>query len=606
MSIGQDARHLNTSAKLLKPHQIKNSRELEEQNFLNKKLIAESLIKSSNREMNALLSTTSTSGSSKPSSTSNLQEANNASHKIPSYIGISCAISGYSTYSKYSSNLGNASEGNSPSNVIRRLNDPNMFNGNLNGNVNNNLNNNLNGIDSSLLAGHQPKANGQFLDVNRTIESYSSFKNNLNRFNKLSHNVNSLNHPPTNHHLSGHSTHHPSNNLNSLQNFSGSKHLNHSNQFDSFDHSFLSRDRTLLNDSQEEEDSGKSLVQKRIESLYGSNFASNWKESRSKLRIEKGANDLSFRSPSCPPEFITNGLVSSKSKYSVAFDNYGKQCFRTLESAANCYHPPVVKLLPAINRSPLSSPPEGNLPVLKYIQSSIFSNAGTKNDGQPSKQTKSEEAISSKSNDSKLSFRSEPQEEAKVANGPNSLISFDEPVSELLASNSPSNDPRTNAVVPNDGDQVEHVTLVREQPFTGDHSNDLESIKEDLLMPDCLLGKAEEDVPPVMGIDELDNLKFENEIAAGQPSNESASHEEPSYDGNWYLKKLDEEISKINEKIGRIETISLDEQLNNREEIAGKIRSAIGKGNLLINQKLSQFKELCNKNLVSIRCLPSS
>lgn len=299
MSIGKDAGYLNSKL-LNKKHQ--NSRELEEQNFRKKKLIAESLIKSSNREMNALLGT-ATNGPSKPSSTSNLQEPTNASHKIPSYIGISCAISGYSTYSKYSSSnaLGNASEGSSPSNVIRRLNDPNLFNGN----------GNLNSIDNSLLTGHHQanhKTNGQYLDVNRTIESYSSFKNNLNRFNKLSHNVNSLNAHPTDH-LTGHSTHHPSGNP--LQNYGDSKH--HTSQFDSFDNSFLSRDRTLLNDSHEEEDSGKSLVQKRIESLYGSNFASNWKESRSKLRVEKGAND-SFRSPSCPPEFITNGLVSSKSR----------------------------------------------------------------------------------------------------------------------------------------------------------------------------------------------------------------------------------------------------------------------------------------------------
>ena len=107
-------------------------------------------------------------------------------------------------------------------------------------------------------------------------------------------------------------THHLDNKLASHT----SNHLNHSHQFDSFDNSFLSKDRTLLNDcsSSRDEEDNKSLVQKRIESLYGHNFASNWKDrlDRSKLRNEKTNND-SFRSPSCPPEFITNGLISSKS-----------------------------------------------------------------------------------------------------------------------------------------------------------------------------------------------------------------------------------------------------------------------------------------------------
>lgn len=236
--------------------------------------------------------------------------------------------------------------------------------------------------------------------------------------------------------------------------------------------------------------------------------------------------------------------------------------------------------------------------MLKYIQSSIFSNdacnEAKKANGKPGKQTKSEEAISLKSNEgdsAKLSFRKavEPKAEAKIANGPNSLISFDEPISDL-----PSNDLMATAVASND--QVDGVRLARDHPFTGDHLNDLESIKEDLLIPDLL---AKEDaVPSVIGIDELNDLKFENNISSDQPSDDT-SHEEPSYDGNWYLKKLDGEISRIKEKIDQIETICLDEQLSNHEEIEGKIRSAIGKGNLLINQKLSQFKELCNKNLVS-------
>lgn len=261
-------------------------------NFQSKKLIAESLVKSNNRncEMNALLNT-STTDSIKPGSTNNLGEPNSTSHKIPSYIGISCAISGYSTYSNRLSFI-NSNDSNSPSS-IKRLDDPNLNQSKIN---------HQNATDTKI------KCPGQFLDTSRNIESYNSFKNNLNRFNKLSNHVGNNNSSHKNRPNTNHLTNHLTNQLNSL-NISN----NQPNQFDSFDSSFLSKDRCNDSTQSRDEDGNKSLVQKRIESLYGQNFASNWKDRHGKSRFRENEK-INIRPPSCPPEFITNGFISSKSK----------------------------------------------------------------------------------------------------------------------------------------------------------------------------------------------------------------------------------------------------------------------------------------------------
>jgi len=471
--------HLN--AKLYKKHSKTGSREQGILNFETKKLIAESLVKSNRiSEMNGLLNDSTKS----TESSSNLNESNGASHKIPSYIGISCAISGYSTYSN------RYKESNSPSNQVKRLNDNTLLSTSIH--------------NSSLISTMSTKPSGnQFLDMNRTIESYNSFKNNLNRFNNLSNHANQTKprQPP------------PS---------------NHSNHFDSLDNSFLTRDRTLLNDSSSQEDDTKSLVQKRIESLYGHNFASNWKDriERSKIKNEKVNND-SFRSPSCPPEFINNGLISSKK----------------------------------------------NLPVLKYIQNTIFNNTD-KEDGpinqkavsQTNKQhTKSEEALNSKCNGSR------PIELIEVTeNEPASLIHFnDEFVKDDKIDSAQSDEVESNNLIQSTNNQDNLLVSIVEnfQPVT---SNNSANVQKDT--------------------DEVDFMNL-NAIL------NNTSNQEERHDGRWFLKQLDDEIGKIKDKINQIDEICLDENLHNREEIDGKIRASVGKAHLLINKKLSQFKELCNKNL---------
>lgn len=67
----------------------------------------------------------------------------------------------------------------------------------------------------------------------------------------------------------------------------------------------------MPNDEYDDEDQPKSLVQSRIESLYGSQFANVWRTNRGKNKLGQAEQD-SFRSPSCPPDIITNLACNSK------------------------------------------------------------------------------------------------------------------------------------------------------------------------------------------------------------------------------------------------------------------------------------------------------
>lgn len=470
--------------------------------------------------MNSLLnqSSDSTKSSNRTTSPNQSNESNNASHKVPSYIGISCFQYGYSGYTrnhKYA-NSNNLSEQNSPSsNIIRRLKDPMLAN-----------------------KPFDNKPNGQFLDVNRKIESYNSFKYNLNYSNHLNSQNQKSNHSHQNH-------------LPNLNNSNHSDHLTSLNNFDSFDNSLLNKDRHLLNDSSlSKDENDKSLVQKRIESLYGHQVASNWKSSRSKLRTEKINND-SFRSPSCPPEFISSQIMPNKSNEKLGF---------------------ILKISILIFSFYLNLE---NLPVFKYIQNSIFngksgSNLKDEKTTVNDKQTKSEETISF--NDANKS------KDEESSNEPDSLINLDD----NLNLNEIDTDDKENLI----GENI----LIHEIHKNSDKISNLISIKEDLLIDDKINSLIENDT------DEVDNVNFNEALNLNE---NQAAVEEESNGGRWYLKKLDEEIDKINVKISLVEAISLDENLNNREEIEGRLRASIGKANLLINQKLSQFKELCNKNIVS-------
>lgn len=68
-------------------------------------------------------------------------------------------------------------------------------------------------------------------------------------------------------------------------------------------------------------------------------------------------------------------------------------------------------------------------------------------------------------------------------------------------------------------------------------------------------------------------------------------------DGHYFLNLLEQEKSFISDqvKLAEARLIVLESQLD--EETLGRIRSAIGKANLLVNKKCNQFKELCERGI---------
>lgn len=70
--------------------------------------------------------------------------------------------------------------------------------------------------------------------------------------------------------------------------------------------------------------------------------------------------------------------------------------------------------------------------------------------------------------------------------------------------------------------------------------------------------------------------------------------------GSDYLKKLDAVIGDLQDRIKVTESFLEKDSAEMGEEMAGNLRSSVGKANLLINQKLEQFRGLCCKNIVSI------
>lgn len=67
--------------------------------------------------------------------------------------------------------------------------------------------------------------------------------------------------------------------------------------------------------------------------------------------------------------------------------------------------------------------------------------------------------------------------------------------------------------------------------------------------------------------------------------------------GEYYLNLLDQEKSFIMGQVGLAESLLAERESEMDEDTVGKIRSAIGKANLLVNKKCNQFRELCERSI---------
>lgn len=75
------------------------------------------------------------------------------------------------------------------------------------------------------------------------------------------------------------------------------------------------------------------------------------------------------------------------------------------------------------------------------------------------------------------------------------------------------------------------------------------------------------------------------------PSNDNTK------DGHYYLDLVDKERSFIIQQVNEAEEILKNQEAELDDDTVGRIRSAIGKANLLINKKFKQFEGLCDSNI---------
>lgn len=89
----------------------------------------------------------------------------------------------------------------------------------------------------------------------------------------------------------------------------------------------------------------------------------------------------------------------------------------------------------------------------------------------------------------------------------------------------------------------------------------------------------------------------EDQEVADENENKLSSTSDSLKNGLYYLDLLDREKSFIAQQVARAEEILESQEATLDDDTVGRIRSAIGKANLLVNKKCKQFEGLCESNL---------
>ena len=371
----------------------------------------------------------------------NQDDCSSKDSKLPSYVGISCTISGYSSYSRYCSSIrGSISRGSSP--IMR----------------------NYEVIDGPNIVQHHHTHNHHFHHQTHHNNNHSHLDSSHHQQNQRQTLISAIS----------------PNNWPREENGIISNHTHRNNDLNCEDSEY---------DVDTSESSEKSLVQRRIESLYGSNVAEVWRDSRSKVKKvnKKKIDMINHRSPSCPP----HALKSKECKKSPAVFSHLNE-----------------KFLSKIDADP-KEPVNGLISRLNEVLNV--------------NRTKQNGIQSTKENGFHIS------------------------------------------------DTIGHY----HHNHNGEtaHGNGFERHLSD----DC------------MGEDQVDkvNIKEDNHYEEKQV----IKH------GEMYLIKLEETIKEIKAQVNKTEKILQEESHLMSEEIIGNLLSSIGKGKLLITQKLKQFRELCHKNI---------
>ncbi|XP_022254179.1 uncharacterized protein LOC106469893 isoform X4 [Limulus polyphemus] len=304
----------------------------------------------------------------------------------------------------------------------------------------------------------------------------------------------------------------------------------------------------------------KSLIQQRIESLYGHEVAKVWKVARQKPFLHKPSGrstvseeryvSFSNRSPSCPPQALR---ARSKS-------------------------PPVFRHLTKDFRD-----------QLRALDSSNSPGAVTR----VSRRTEKKSTPQSVShNHFKTSFPNDaPCYNNQETNSDcltriNSQVTQDSSKNLEMCQNSNDLIAQPCALAP--VQKCENNLNIHGRDLNVESLNGYESFHSAELVP---LPKPER-CNSLSSPEYTANAHLLPTPSSSSPTLETEMEER---DGNWFLAALEKQKQQIEEKVLEVEKEMMRSDIP--EDAAGKMRAAIGKANLLLSQKFEQFRGLCKKNL---------
>ncbi|XP_076356240.1 uncharacterized protein LOC143249757 isoform X2 [Tachypleus tridentatus] len=297
----------------------------------------------------------------------------------------------------------------------------------------------------------------------------------------------------------------------------------------------------------------KSLIQQRIESLYGHEVAKVWKVTRQKPFLHKPSGrstvseeryvPYSNRSPSCPPQ-----VIRARSKSPPVFRHLTKDFRDQLRALDSSNSSGAVTRLS--RRTEKKSTPQSV--SHNHFKASFLNDAPCNNNN---KETNSDclTRINSQVTQDSSKYLKVCQNSNNFIAQPCALAPVNKCENDLNRSRRDLNGESLNELVP---------------PPKPERCNSLPS-------SECTANAQLLPTPPSF------SSTMETEME--------------ERDGNWFLATMEKQKQQIEENILQLEKEMMRSDIP--EDAAGKMRAAIGKANLLLTQKFEQFRGLCKKNL---------
>lgn len=493
---------------------------------------------------------------------------------IPSYIGIACAVSGYTNYSSLARQAFERARGNTP------VEPDDANNGNENNNHKKTTTTTISRPTSPVLIRPEQHINHITLDKSH-IHSPDEERKELTERLTASANEHwrspSPTIPPTEddrHHGAYVGARYfpltpPAQNSSQLTNSSGTpKQI-----------PLLGIDDDINLDKLIDDENSKN--EQRIASLYGQDFAKDWGEKEKKMKklSENSDNSINTESPSVASNNNNNNKKKTP-KDLVKLKPTPKVTKKSNENSNESSEPTTLseEFVKAANAKDKA----------KNFLSKMFGGSRSKSPSQSVESTKQQEQPEKeKSKESP----SKKQEEISTA----TATTPHKPDESISAPKTPVNETKTvDSAIIKEADHNEDLV----KNLNESHAKQVSNLHDEAakLSENCEDHEAKAEI-----IDE-DHKKETINTHVEATNDDSEKRNSQSHDGRYYLELLTNERLLLEELVKEAESklpassseLSTEDE---GDEISGKIRSAIGKANLLITKKFKQFEELCDANI---------